>query len=378
MGYTQMRMFRRDPLRFVEDLAGRASGGVFALPWGGWCVSDPELALRVLHDPGFTGGAGGLFERLLPARSSQLGFGAGMRTVLREGLSSCRATAAEAVAQLPSASAWPGTGVELVHTCLADQLLHPQSRPAARAAVEQFVRAGVAIRPQRAWQRARAQWLGATLIAAVGQEVRDRCRSGPGDGPPRDVLDAAIVEYTGQDTDRAAAELLLMTLRSTVATLGHSVAWTMLLASLHQHHSPWPWSWPSSWVVREALRHRPVVWMVGRPVPAPGEFAGNSFTPGEVLSVCPYLLHHGPEWGDPHTFRPERWSEPSSCGTYLPFSSGPLGCSGAALAQQIITEVVTALSTDIGARVSHADTRPIVTSAATTRRFTMHRAPHNP
>ncbi|WP_063035090.1 cytochrome P450 [Nocardia grenadensis] len=137
---------------------------------------------------------------------------------------------------------------------------------------------------------------------------------------------------------------------------------------------------PVDRVVREALRHRPVSWMVSRSVPYPAEFGGMGFRAGDLLSVSPYLLHHDREhWAGPETFQPDRWIRPDGHGPFVPFSSGPFTCAGAAVAHDLVTDAATILTENACLRViGGGDTRPIVTNAAIPRPFTLRRIPAHP
>lgn len=165
----------------------------------------------------------------------------------------------------------------------------------------------------------------------------------------------------------------MLLFRSIVGNIGYAVAWTVLPAGLH--HAPQAaWPWPTDWIVREAARHRPFVWMVGRPVPHPVEFGGVALRPGAILSVSPCLLHHDERhWNRPDVFDPERWAHPDTRGPYLPFSAGPFICAGAAVAQTMTADAVAALAGDARLSVLGGRTRPVVTNAAAPRAFTLNR-----
>lgn len=376
MGFAEMRRFRRDPLGFLENLRRTSPGEVFWLPWGGWCVGDTDLALTVLRDRAFNTGMSGFFGSMLPSRSAQVDFGHAARTILRGHTREYRKSLAAAVIDMPSVTRWPAAGVELVYRCTADMLLHPDGSPDLRQLLERNARVG-ALRPARMAQRARAQLLRAELSTALNEQIRDR-RSATGRtvaAEPRDLLDAVIGACPDDIADTTVTQLYVLMFRSIVGPLGYSLAWSVLLGSLHSPGSPWPW--PVDWVVREALRHRPVSWMVSRPVPYPAEFGGIAFQTGDMLSVSPYLLHHDKRhWTRPGAFRPDRWIRPSEHGPFVPFSSGPFTCAGAAVAHDLVTDAATTLTENTSLRViGGGDTRPIVTNAATPRPFTLRRTP---
>ncbi|MGW2255887.1 cytochrome P450 [Kitasatospora sp. NPDC001660] len=374
MGVIQAR-WRRDPLGFLADSARRASTGVFHLPWGAWCVGDTELALAVLRDPLFNAGMAPFFGDLLPSRSAQIALGRAVRSTVRAYLPEYRERLAEAVADLPAVSRWPAAGPRLVYAGIADLLLHPQSAPAVRQVQRQFVDANLIGASPSIRQRARAEVWRPRLRAAITEHVRERREERTLGGEPRDLLDVVIAACPAEAADRTVTSLYGLLRRSIVGTVSDAVAWSLLLGCMHcPPGSSWPW--PVDRVVREAARHRPVVWMVGRRTPHPLEYGGIPFQAGTVLSVSPYLLHHDARrWDRPETFRPQRWAEAGACGPYLPFSAGPFTCAGAAVAHTLITETVTGLTRHARLTIRGGDTRPVVTDRNLPRPFTLHRTP---
>ncbi|MEV0679224.1 cytochrome P450 [Actinosynnema sp. NPDC050436] len=374
MKRADRRQVRRDPLAYLEQLRRVSTTGVIALPWGGWCVSDPALAQELLRHPGFHDGKSTFFRHdLLPTRAAQVQVGHAVRDVLRARLPEYRAALDVAVTGLPATSRWPAAGAGLVYRCLADLLLHPLTPAGARSSMDRAARAGVLRRPARVWQRARAEVWRGRLVTALVEQVADR-RAHPADRP-RDVLDAVVGACPDEVGDRAVAELYLALFRAVVTPVGTSLAWSVLLACLH-HPADAPWPWPADQVVREALRHRPTVWMVGRTVSRPTEFGGVPVRPGELLSVSPYLLHHDERhWADPAAFRPERWAAKDGLGPYLPFGAGPFTCVGAAVAQVLTTEALAALAGGARLAVTRGDARPSpgLVDGASPRPFTVHR-----
>lgn len=379
MGFAEMRRFRRDPLDFLENLRRNSPVQVFGLPWGGWCVGDTGLALTVLSDRAFNAGMSGFFGSMLPSRSAQVAFGRAARAILRTRTPEFRESLAAAVLEMPSVTRWPAAGVELVYRCTTDVLLHPDGSPELRRLLERNARVG-ALRPDRMAQRARAQLLRAKLSTALDEEIRERrsATARAARAEPRDLLDAVLGACPDGVADATVAELYVLMFRSIVGPLGYSLAWSLLLGSLHSPGSLWPW--PVDRVVQEALRHRPVSWMVSRPVPCPADFGGIVFHTGDMLSVSPYLIHHDKEhWTRPGAFEPDRWTRPSGHGPYVPFSSGPFTCAGAAVAHDLVTDAATALTENTALRViDGGDTRPIVTNAAIPRPFTLRRTATNP
>jgi cytochrome P450 len=87
------------------------------------------------------------------------------------------------------------------------------------------------------------------------------------------------------------------------------------------------------WVVQEAMRLYPPVWLISRRATGADRVGGCDIPPGTLVCVSPYLLHrHAGYWDEPELFRPERFSaeqvaaRPSHL--YLPFGGGPRICIG--------------------------------------------------
>jgi cytochrome P450 len=86
-------------------------------------------------------------------------------------------------------------------------------------------------------------------------------------------------------------------------------------------------------VVKEVLRVRPVLSIAPRKLAAPFEVGGWTLPPGAHVAACIYLAHRrGDTWGDPHAFRPERWTDPPPPHAFIPFGGGTRRCLGAAFA----------------------------------------------
>ncbi|MFD9880873.1 cytochrome P450 [Streptomyces alboflavus] len=367
------RRFRQDPLEYLEDLRRRSTTGLIPLPWGGWCVSDTELAQTLLRSPEYNGGRSGFFGELLPTRDAQIEVGHAVRDLMRAGVPHYRAALTRAAADLPAVGRWPDAGTRLVHRGLEDLLLHPETPARTRELMRRAALGGVAVRAPHVWQRARAEVLRPKLLAALTEEAAHR-REDP-TREPRDVLDAVLGACPpGETGDRTVAELHLMMFRAVMAPLSSSLAWSVLLACL-RHRATSPWPWPADDIVREALRHRPMAWMLGRVLPQAVKLGGTAFEAGDLVSVSPYLLHHDTRhWADPDAFRPERWTGTDTRhGPYIPFGAGPFTCAGAAVAHTLITDSLTALSRDALLTVTGGDTRPAMAEGNVPRPFTLRR-----
>jgi cytochrome P450 len=86
--------------------------------------------------------------------------------------------------------------------------------------------------------------------------------------------------------------------------------------------------------IKEALRTRPIVPIVGRRVFEPQRVAGHDIPVGAVLAPCIYLAHHeGDLYPEPDAFRPERFvgKRPDPY-AWFPFGGGIRRCLGMAFA----------------------------------------------
>lgn len=91
-------------------------------------------------------------------------------------------------------------------------------------------------------------------------------------------------------------------------------------------------------VITEALRIYPPAWTVNRFAREEFEIGGYRFPAGTRAIIPQWVIHHLPEvWGDPETFRPERWTpelrQSLPRGAYFPFGAGPRICIGMPLAE---------------------------------------------
>lgn len=87
-------------------------------------------------------------------------------------------------------------------------------------------------------------------------------------------------------------------------------------------------------VVRETLRLWPPASVSGRAVDSPVDLLGHRVDHGRWVMYSPRVTHRMPElWGDPLTYRPERWAdgEPAPY-AFVPFGAGRRNCIGFALA----------------------------------------------
>jgi cytochrome P450 len=90
-------------------------------------------------------------------------------------------------------------------------------------------------------------------------------------------------------------------------------------------------------VLSEAMRLYPPVWAIGRSAIEPWSAGGYDFPAGTVVLMSQWVMHRDPRfWPDPLRFDPERWANATSPErprlAYFPFSRGQRGCIGESFA----------------------------------------------
>lgn len=114
-------------------------------------------------------------------------------------------------------------------------------------------------------------------------------------------------------------------------------------------------------VVKESLRRRPVLPIVGRKLTARARLGDYVVPEGTVLMPCIYLLHHEPDlYPHPEEFDPERFLD-GSAGTYawIPFGGGIRRCAGAAFATLEIKVVLRTIFGRLSVRSSGSSEAPV-------------------
>lgn len=165
-------------------------------------------------------------------------------------------------------------------------------------------------------------------------------------------------EENGQTLDDVGIRDQMMTLIAAGhETTSNSLAWTFYLLSRHPEVRDRLLSELASvlggrppavddlarlpyldWVVNESMRVYPPAWTLGRGAIEPFELEGYRFPAGTRVMFSQWVIHHLTDvWGDPDTFRPERWDpvtgQKPPAGAYFPFGAGPRMCIGMPFAQ---------------------------------------------
>jgi cytochrome P450 len=178
----------------------------------------------------------------------------------------------------------------------------------------------------------------------------------------RDTGDVLSMLLAAQDegntmTDKQVHDQVLTFIAAGHETAQNTLSWTFYLLSQHPEvqekllselqivlngraptvddlaHLPY-----LEWVINESWRMLPPAWTQGRRAIEEVELDGYHFPAGTFFIVSQWVLHHLPEiWGDPETFRPERWDPVNGQkvpqGAYFPFGAGPRICIGMPFAQ---------------------------------------------
>lgn len=114
-------------------------------------------------------------------------------------------------------------------------------------------------------------------------------------------------------------------------------------------------------VIRETLRVRPIIPLVGRHVARPYQLGRWTLPVGTRVAPSIYLLGHRPDaYPDPFAFRPERWigAKPDPY-TWLPFGGGVRRCIGMAFAQFEMRIVLQTILSRIRLRLAGPEARVV-------------------
>jgi cytochrome P450 len=124
-------------------------------------------------------------------------------------------------------------------------------------------------------------------------------------------------------------------------TTAHTLAWLLAHVArqpryLSEEHRPG--------VVNEVLRLYPAGWVGSRRCTADVRFGSYRIPRGTLVLYSPYLTHRDPRlWGDPLTFRPERFNDRIPTWGFIPFAAGERTCLGRSFARLVLGTVLAVL-----------------------------------
>lgn len=85
-------------------------------------------------------------------------------------------------------------------------------------------------------------------------------------------------------------------------------------------------------VIKESMRLKTPIWILGREALGPDELSGYKIEQGDSIIFSPYMVHRHPEfWNDPEGFNPDRFDDAENDRhkfAYFPFGGGPRLCVG--------------------------------------------------
>jgi cytochrome P450 len=210
--------------------------------------------------------------------------------------------------------------------------------------------------------------LSAGRIHRVLEDIIAECKAQMAGGEPSMVK--LLLEARDPETNQALTPAALRDEAAVIFMAGHettanSLAWTWYLISqvpaveerLHREIdqvlrgnlptlADVPRLFYTRAVFEEAIRLYPPVPLLGRQALNQEEIRGRRIPAGSLLLVVPWLLHrHRQLWDRPDHFIPERFLPEDSLSrvkhAYIPFSTGPRICAGAAFG---LTEAVLCLA----------------------------------
>ena len=140
--------------------------------------------------------------------------------------------------------------------------------------------------------------------------------------------------FTGLDDGLEEARVALGAAYDTTA---HTMAWLLWHLADHPERAE---AELLPHLVSETLRMYPAGWLGSRVAARDTEFMGTPIPAGTLVFYSPYLTHRDPTlWTDPLRFTPQRFRQPLTAWSYLPFAAGERTCLGAHLARLILHTV---------------------------------------
>jgi cytochrome P450 len=112
-------------------------------------------------------------------------------------------------------------------------------------------------------------------------------------------------------------------------------------------------------VVDESFRRHPTISGITREAVQERRYLGVTVRPGDVVEICPYILHNDPRWwSDADAFVPERWLDGRDAGrpkqSFIPFGAGMRKCVAYPLVQTVVGACVASLVGAYDLRVRRA------------------------
>ncbi|MFC5029279.1 cytochrome P450 [Streptomyces sp. So13.3] len=363
--------YHRDPLAFLETEFD-ATHDVWRSASGRLCVADPEAARAVM------GNRRGLFvetsdffhtrDGVFGPRSAQIEIGRAARALVRGRLDARRDRLPLLVEERLAPSAdWPDAGNLLVREHLRDVLLCPEAPAELHETVDGIItRAVLSGAPLRHSALSRLAFR-RRAMRVLTREIRARRSAGPHDRPPRDLLDVTITGAGPPADPGQLAEVYLSFLFATVGSIGFALGWAVLLVGTH----PGTDGDEPEWIVREAMRLRPVAWLFARTPSRVHELAGVTVGPRDDVDVCSYLVHRHPRhWDRPDEFAPRRWAQSLVDPAFMPFGFGPHTCAGATVTMTLLEDLIRIITHDWRLSVTAGGDRPRPGPALAPPRFT--------
>ncbi|MEM6993203.1 MAG: cytochrome P450 [Myxococcota bacterium] len=191
------------------------------------------------------------------------------------------------------------------------------------------------------------------LDATVHKIITERRAHGRDEGDLLSML-MSVTDDTGEErmTDAQLRDEVMTLFLAGHETIATAMSWTFLLLSQHPdvaarvraeadavlgdgpaRFADLPRLEYTGWVVNEAMRVYPPVWIIERQALADDVIGGYRIPKGTIVAVSPWGLHKSPKlWKNPERFDPERFSPERSEGrnkyAFLPFGGGPRVCIG--------------------------------------------------
>lgn len=351
-----------DELELIDDLRAR-HGTFFRRSPGVLYVGEPDAAKAVLANTGSRYREHSDFfhtsKGILEPRNAQLEIGRAARNLLRDHWSRHRADAARLIGPV---SDWPDTGNLVLYQCFRE-VLAPRAELARL--VDRVVRHAV-----MAGARERRSLLARSVLRtrvrrALVAELAARRTQGVTE--QKDLLD--VLAASAPDAPLAQlSEVFLSCLFAITGSMGFLLGSSLYLRGTTPHTTADPVA-----VVREALRLWPVAWNFGRRPAHSHQLGDIPVTTTDEVVVCGYLVHRDERhWPDPTAFRPERWTDGIPSGgtsAFIPFGWGQHSCVAAALAIQVVADILRQLPDRWQVEAHHH--RPHVAAALAPPNFTL-------